>query len=80
MGNGNGHCETHEDMQEAIATANSNQQWFQRIGRWIVGLLGTILVLVVPSLITFFIYIASIDRRVALLEQKIQLHMEKEKK
>lgn len=73
------HCETHEDMQEAIALANSNQEWFQRIGRWIVCLLSTILVLVVPALITFFVYIASIDRRVSLLEQRMILHMEQTK-
>jgi len=72
------HCDTHEEMKGAIDIANSNQQWFQRIGRWIVGLLSTILILVVPSLITFFVYIASIDRRVSLLEQRIMIHMEKE--
>lgn len=70
------HCEAHDNIQYAINIANSNQEWFQRIGRWIVGLLSAIIVLIVPSLITFFVYIASIDRRVSLLEQRMTTYME----
>lgn len=71
-----GHCETHDDIKGAIDIANSNQEWFQKIGKVIVGLLSTILVLVIPALITFFVYIARIETRVSLMEQSLKSHIE----
>lgn len=68
------HCPDHQEHMEMLHEMHTNLGWLVRIGKWYVAVVGAAVVLILPLLVSFFVYLASVERRVALLELRMSAH------
>lgn len=73
-------CPSHASMSELVTITANNTGWFKTIGKVIIGMLGGLFVILIPALITFFIYMSHIETRLTVLEQSVINHIQTTKK
>src|SRR5574337_78290 len=75
-----GVCSTHAEfvdsmhkafskVTEVIGTLGNDVKWLVLLGKWAVSLMGATLVVVIPLLVAFFVYLSGVEKRVSLLEK-----------
>lgn len=69
-------CNSHAAMQELVTITANNSGWFKTVGKVIIGMMGGLFAIIIPSLITFFVYISHLETRLTVLEQKLTNHIE----
>ena len=73
-------CPSHASMSELVTITANNTGWFKTIGKVIIGMLGGLFAILIPALITFFIYMSHIETRLTVLEQSVINHIQTTKK
>jgi len=48
-------CDEHKDLLIKLTELTSNLKWFMRFGKWLLGVCGTVLVILLPVVITIVI-------------------------
>lgn len=64
-------CLVHPEIVEIVTKLNEATAWIKRIGSWILSALGTIILLLVPLVVSFFVYFSKMDTRVAKIEYRL---------
>lgn len=64
-------CKVHEQEVGLIHEVANDVRWIRRIGTWFFGITGGAIVLLVPLMVAFLVYVAKIDRRLSLVEHKV---------
>lgn len=79
---GNETCKIHDNevgkidkLDTKLELLMSDIKWFKKFGSWWMTITGGAIVLFVPLIITFAVYVHSIDRRLAVVEQIIKDHI-----
>lgn len=68
-------CGVHEEQMEVLHELRNDVKWIRKIGGWWFSIVGGAIVLLVPLMITFFVYLSSVEKRLALVEQKVADHV-----
>ena len=69
-------CPSHDSMQKLVTITATNTEWFKTVGKVLIGMVCGLFAVIIPSLITFFIYISHLETRLTVLEQKVTNHIE----
>lgn len=66
------HCDVHKSEMEVIHEVRTDVKWLIRIGtRWFT-FIGAALALLIPVMISFFVYLSRVESRLCVVEYKIE--------
>lgn len=69
-------CSVHEAEVSKIDIVMTDVKWLKRFGSWWMAITGAAIVLFLPLIITFAVYVHSIDKRLATIEQLVKDHIQ----
>lgn len=67
-------CPVHENHIETIQEMANDLKWLKRLGVWAVSLAGGVLVVIVPLIVSLFVWLSSVDTRITVLERQIVMY------
>lgn len=73
-------CKSHGPLLRCLQEIAGNILWVGRIGKWLLGVIGASLVVIVPLLVALFIFLSNLDKQVAINSttlQKLTIQIEK---
>lgn len=65
-------CNVHEEEVGIVRELAVDVKWLRRIGGWWFVGVGSFLVALMPLIITLFVWLASLERRISLIEQLLK--------
>lgn len=66
------HCNVHQDEMEVIHEVRTDVKWLKRFGGWWMALTGGVVVLMIPILVAFFVYLSKVESRLCVVESKLE--------
>lgn len=64
-----------EEFARNLEVLITDVKWIKRFGIWSMSVTGGAIVLIVPFLIAFAVYVSNIDRRLSVVEQSFKDHV-----
>lgn len=65
------HCNVHKDEMEVIHEVRTDVKWLKRFGGWWMALTGGMVALLIPIMVSFFVYMSKVEARLCVVEYKI---------
>jgi len=70
-------CEYHEDLLLALQKLSTNVAWLANIGKWFLSFITALVVLLTPLIIALLVYIAEMDKKIAVTTQATTTNAQK---